>query len=156
MNIKTLIISFICCIFATFAQAQCDSVPAYPQFGYVSTMQVNEDRFGIDSNYNRIHVSVERNGIRLQSQEWDEFIPLEWELQYLHTNKNGVPMYQFHASSEYAEYIIPTIYKDGKWITGYLIERPAMGLESTQYATKHKRTIINQAPRYANSNSQRR
>lgn len=152
---KTLIFTLYCCIFATFVSAQCDSVPAYPQFAYISTMQVNEDRFGIDSNYNRINVSVERNGIRLESQEWDEFIPLNWDLQYLHNNRNGVSVYQFHAVSDFAEYIIPTVYKDGKWITGYLIERPAMGLESTQYATKHKRTIINQAPRYA-SNQQRR
>lgn len=140
---KTLIFAALMLLINTlFSQNNCK--PEYPQFAYVSTMQVNEDRFGIDSNYNYIAISITKDSITFESEQWSDTQYIKWELVSKGKSRNGNPVYQFEGRSQIGLYIIPVVFKDNRWYMGYLIERLCVGVDSTQYRTARVR--VNEMP----------
>lgn len=135
---KIAIISFLLCIFAALSAQEPASLPSYPEFSYISTLQVSEDEYGIANDYDYIMVTVTKNGVQLQNDHWDDFQKIEsWELTPVRQNSNNNWIYKWegYSPTACAYYSIPTVYfpKEKRWSCGYLTEKLCVGVDYTTY-----------------------
>lgn len=133
---KTLIFSILLCIFAVFsANAQEPCLPTAPNYQYTSTLQVSEDEYGIQTDYTLTQIFVTKDSVRLISDYWDYSTRITegWKLVPVRAKANGVMVYEWQGRSPECFYRIPVIYKNGKWLCGYLTEKLCIGVDYTVY-----------------------
>lgn len=136
MRTNSLIFTILMCIFAVFSTAQEPAcLPTHPDYQYTSTFQVSEDEYGIQHDYNLTQVFVTKDSVRLVSDYWDYSTPITegWQLVPIRAKSNGVMVYEWQGRSPEAFYRIPVIYKQGKWLCGYLTEKLCVGVDYTVY-----------------------
>lgn len=135
---KILILSIFSFIFAALSAQEPACLPKYPEFGYISTLQVSEDEYGIAKDYDYITIAVTSNQVRLHSDQWEDTQTInEWILESVRKNKNGNWIYKWrgYSPTACAYYEIPAVWfpKEQRWSYGYLTEKLCVGVDYTTY-----------------------
>lgn len=150
VQITTLLLIFaVQFLFAQEPTAK--QIPPFPEFTYMSTLQVSEDEYGIAKDYDYIMVSVNKTSVITSSDQWDDDQTIqEWVLEPIRQNKNGNWIYKWKGYSQTAcaYYEIPAVWfpKECRWAYGYLTEKLCVGVDYTTFRNNLPAMHINVLP----------